>query len=153
MRQRLSASKIVELVVAIVLLLIAGAGNVLAEGVEASMLGLYAGLPGRGGRLVMPHPERGAPLERAAQQLLVTTVEDAPDLETGWQTEARAAIDLDPQGHMDPPSPRYAVVLTETHTEGRVHIVHVHPEDLDAGLPVHPGPTHHEGGVLPWRVA
>ena len=153
MRRTPTANRSIVLALATVLLMIAGAGNVLAEGVQASTLGLYAGLPGRGGRLVTPRSDSAAPLDRAAQQLLITTAENAPDLEAGWKATARAAISLDPQGHMNPPAPRYPVVLTETHTEGRVHTAEVHPEDPETSRPVHPGPIHHEGGVAPRRVA
>lgn len=134
-------------------LVLAGAGNVLAEGVQASALKLYAGLPGRGGRLVNPTSAPAQSPSGAAQHVLITTAENAPDLQAGWQASARAAIELDPQSNVAPPQPRHAVVLTETHTEGRVHTVEVHPDDLEASLPLHLGPTHHEGGVAPLRAA
>lgn len=147
MRRTPSIVRISELTVATVLLVLAGVGNVLAEGVQASAVGLYAGVPGRGGRLVMPRPGRAARPHSAVQRVLITTAENAPDLEMGWKSSARMAMDLDPQGQTDPPAPRYAVVLTETHAEGRLHTVRVHPEDPDTSLPVHPGPTHHENAV------
>ena len=153
MRRTPSIRWIVRLAAFSALLMIAAAGNVVAEGVQASSLGLYAGLPGGGGRLMTPHANGTAPLDRAAQRLLITTAENAPDLEMGWEATARAAMELDPQGAIDPPAPRYAVVLTQTHAEGRVHTARVHPEDLDTSLPVHPGPIHHEGGALPWQGA
>ncbi|MEJ2287051.1 MAG: hypothetical protein P8Y02_00130 [Deinococcales bacterium] len=153
MRCAPSMPRSVKLAAATALLMLAVAGNVLAEGVQASTLGLYAGLPGGGGRLMTPHSNSTAPLNRAAQRLLITTAENAPDLEMGWEATARAAMELDPQGTIDPRAPRYAVVLTQTHAEGRVHTAHVHPEALDTSLPVHPGPIHHEGGAVPWHVA
>lgn len=139
MRRRSPIHPVVEIAVAAVLLMIVSAGNVLAEGVEASALGLYVGLPGRGGRLVNPRSEPAAPLDRAAQRLLITTAENAPLLQAGWEAAARAAIDLDPRGQMDPPPARYAVVLTEAHGEGRGHTVEAHPENLAVSRSVHGG--------------
>lgn len=138
-----------KLALAILLLVTAGATNVLAEGVQASPLGLYVGLPGRGGRLVSPTSKPTTPLERAAQEVLITTADNAPDLEAGWEASARVAINLDPQANVDPPAPRHPVVLTETHAEGRVHTIEVHPEDLESSRPLHLGPTHHEDGASP----
>lgn len=149
MRRKPAAPHIGELAFVVLLLLVANAANVLAEGVQETALGIYAGYPGLGGRLVAPRSDLKAPADRAAQQLLITTAENAPDLETGWEATARAAIDVDPQGRMGFPAHRYAVVLTETHAEGRLHAIDVHPEDLEASLPVHPGPTRHESGAPP----
>ena len=146
MRPTVPLRRIAILAFATGLLATAAAGNVLAAGVEASASRVYAGLPGHGGRLVLPYLHRADPTKRAAERLLITTAENAPDLELGWEAAARAAIDLDPRGNTDPPAPHGTVVLTETHAEGRVHTVHVHPDALDTSLPVHPGPTHHEGG-------
>lgn len=147
-----SARQIVKLSIVIALLSVACALNVLAQGVQASKVGVYAGLPGRGGHLITPRPARSAPADRGARHLLITTAEFAPDLETGWEAIARAAIDLDPRGNLDPPTPSSAIVLTETHTEGRLNTIEVHPEDLEANRPVHPGPTHHESGPPPRRA-
>lgn len=137
------ASHIVKLFIVTLLLLVASAGNVLAQGVQASTAGAYAGLPGRGGRLITPRSVRRPPADRAARRLIITTPEAA----------ARAASDVDSQGSNDPPASGHTVVLTETHTEGRLHAVAVHPEDLEASRPVHPGPTHHERGAPPGHDA
>lgn len=153
MRRRPSIRRSFILTIATVLLALAGAGNVLAEGVQASPVGVYAGMPGRGGRLVTPQTVRATSLDRAAHRLLITTAEHAPALETSWQTAARAATELDPRGALDPAAPPSAVVLTQTHAEGRVHTARVRPEAQDATLPVHPGPIHHEGGASPWPLA
>ena len=100
-----------------------------------------------------PYSTGTSSLSPAARGVLITTSENAPDLELAWKASARAALELDPQGTLEPPAPRYTVVLTETHAEGRVHAARVHPEALETSLPVHPGPIHHEGGAAPWPLA
>lgn len=144
MLRRSHGYRLLASIIATALLLLANATNVLAEGVRASEVGLYAGLPGLGGRLVTPDAGRTTPLQGAAQRVLITTAENIGALETGWQASARAAIALDPGGRAAPQPPDYAVVLIDTHAEGRVHTVHVHPDDLDTCLPHHPGPTHQQ---------
>lgn len=152
------------------LLMLAGVGNVLAEGMNAAAPGLYIGLPVLGGRLVTPGAagsatgpgpvtpgtDHSAPLSRAVQRLTLTTTENAADLEAAREASASAGSEMDPERQTDAQPPGGIVVLTETHYEGRVHTVRVHPEDLDASLPVDLGRPHHDGGrgrVRPWGAA
>lgn len=135
MRRRSWIHSFVGIAVAAVLLMIVSAGNVLAEGVGASVLGLYVGVPGRGGRLASPRSDRESSAERAVQRLLITTAENAPRLRAEWEASARAAIYVDPRGHMDPTSDRYVVVLTDAHAEGKGHTVEMHPEEFETSRP------------------
>ncbi len=114
------------------LLMLAAAGNVLAEGVHASSVQLYAGLPGLGGRLV-DRANRRMPDAGREPRVLITTVENAPMLRLSWAAAERAGAALDPGAERL--VPHGAVVLSETHSEGRVHIALVHPDCVDARIP------------------
>jgi len=134
------------------LLLLGAAGNVLAEGVHASGVQLYAGLPGLGGRLV----DRGArrpPEASSDPHVLITTLAYAPTLLRSWAAAERAGSSFDPGA--EGLGSHGAVVLSETHSEGRVHSVLVHPDDVNARIPAPHAPTHpvdaRGGGA--WRGA
>ncbi len=119
-------------------LLLGAAGNVLAEGVHASGVELYAGLPGLGGRLIDragPRPPEASP----GEPLLITTLAYAPILRRSWAAVERAGSALDPG--TEGAGPHAAVVLSETHSEGRVHTVRVHPDDANARIPAPHAPT------------
>lgn len=120
-------------------LLLGAAGNVLAEGVHATGVELYAGLPGLGGRLVdgaAPRPTGPAPGAR----VLITTLSYASTLRRSWAAAERAAPALDPA--TEGLEPHGAVILSETHSEGRVHTVRVHPDDANVRIPAPHAPTH-----------
>ena len=120
-------------------LVLGGAGNVLAEGVHATGVELYAGLPGLGGRLVDGAAPRQAEPAPGAR-VLITTLSYAPTLRRSWAAAERAASALDPA--TEGLEPHGAVILSETHSEGRVHTVRVHPDDANARIPAPHAPTH-----------
>jgi len=136
---RLRTTRPLALLTLAALLLLGAAGNVLAEGVHASGVQLYAGLPGLGGRLVGRSAGR-RPEGSSDPHVLITTLSYAPSLLRSWAAAERAGPSLDPGA--DGFGPHRAVILSETHSEGRVHSVLVHPDDVSARIPAPHAPIH-----------
>lgn len=123
--------------VSIALLLLAGAGNVLAQAVDASSAGLYLWLP-----QVNAHREggsSGAAARGPRRRVLVTTLENAHILRQMQRAAARLAASMG--GAQSARDVRPAVVLIETHHEGRAHVVTLRPEDHRSGVPAGDGPS------------